>query len=235
MSEVDPREQAEEVLTLPDVIKGKYLVTRVGIPRKEGSDETSALMASVILTSYQENIGDEEIVEWSDPIQTLKASKLEDGQLIIDFPLGVNSLNSVIYAGPYGFKFYDEENEKWFQVSDKKFTKEYFISTYGDKYGTTEEIDQGFIEYLVGMYNFKLQIEFGITKNVEVGMLTDFYRSKGKKKDDGTYGYPRVNKWHKDHDKLDGSHEILGDDVVEAVVNTVEAHFKKDQPDEVPF
>ena len=230
---MDVKDLATEVKMMPRFCKGKYIITRLAPSKdKEVSDN---LMATMNLISYQTLIEEEgEEAEWSEPITTIKVDRLEDGELAVEFPEGMGGLFSMMYSGPYGFRFKDEETDKWFRIANEKYTREYFMTNYGEDYETPEQFDAAFTDYLIDLYNFKLQKNFNIDVNVELGLVSSFYRKVLDKKEGQKYADVMLTKYDADLGSLSGESEVISEDIVEAIVDGITA-AKDGKLGKIPF
>lgn len=230
---MNPREMADKVITIPKFCRGRYIVTSIA-PSK-GKTTADNIMAKMQLASFEtlEGEKDGEMI-WSDPIKMIEAGKTEDGELVIDLPNGVGGMMAMIYSGPYGFRF--KEDDQWFRIADEKYTREYFMDTYGKDIETPEAFDVVFEEYLLELYNFKLQVVFKTQTNIEPGMVVTFYRKVMDKKEGQKYHDILVTKYADGYPELDGSVETVGDDVVIGILEAIEKIFnKKNNIGDVPF
>jgi len=222
-------EIAEEFKTIPKRTTADYLVVKVA-PSK-GKTELDNKMATLIMTSYADKDGN--------AVKTVSVGKEPDGSLLVDFPNGKKGLKATMFSGKYEFRF--PQGDKWFTVTEDKFTESYFVSKVlpkiqgSDKF-TEEEVRQQYADYLDDLFNYKLSNEFNLTnEQVSVGMVTKFIRTytPPDKEKDEKYGNTRLSKWDGEaEERITGDYQKLPFDVVEAIV---QAYESDDKDPDMPF
>lgn len=216
-----------EKKTIEKFVKGKFIVTKILPPKNKTVRE--GLVVTAALLSYINAEGTEVVVT---NLQESPAGYL------VEFPLGKHLVTATKFRGPKSwYQFINPETGKWTKIDQEKFTVEYAtdllaktISGWSDL--STEEKEMHIDTYFEDMYMFGLARDFNLkgTQNVEVGMITDFYRRYTPAKEGEKYGNIIITKWpdkksdnESNFAEIDGSFTKMDPTVADAIMDAVYA------------